>query len=192
MPANRTTHVRYLIVLMLFIASTFSYGDRVVLSIAADALSHDLHLDPIHLGYLFSGFGWAYALAQLPAGGLLDRYGSKSVYGISIFCWSLCAVLAGFTGYLPAVAAFYTLFALRLARRPRPGARVSRQRAHRRRMVPHRRARPRFGALQRRTIFLARLLRAHHGLDRPPLGLEAVLLVRWRCRPRVRRLLVSA
>ncbi len=114
MQANRTTHVRYLIVLMLFIASTFSYGDRVVLSIAADALSHDLHLDPIHLGYLFSGFGWAYALAQLPAGGLLDRYGSKSVYGISIFCWSLCAILAGLTGYLPAVAAFCTLFALRL------------------------------------------------------------------------------
>jgi len=114
MPSKKTTHVRYVIVLMLFIASTFSYGDRVVLSIAADALSHDLHLDAIHLGYLFSGFGWAYALAQLPAGGLLDRYGSKSVYGISIFCWSLCAVLAGFTGYLPAVAAFYTLFGLRL------------------------------------------------------------------------------
>jgi len=114
MLSNKTTHVRYLIVLMLFIASTFSYGDRVVLSIAGDALSHDLHLDPIHLGYLFSGFGWTYALAQLPAGGLLDRYGSKRVYGISIFCWSLCAVLAGFTGYLPAVAVFYTLFALRL------------------------------------------------------------------------------
>jgi MFS transporter, ACS family, glucarate transporter len=114
MLSNQTTHVRYLIVLMLFIASTFSYGDRVVLSIAADALSHDLHLDAIRLGYLFSGFGWAYALAQLPAGGLLDRFGSKNVYGVSIFCWSLCALLAGCTGYLPAVAAFYTLFAVRL------------------------------------------------------------------------------
>jgi MFS transporter, ACS family, glucarate transporter len=114
MPSSHTTHVRYLIVLMLFVASTFSYGDRVVLSIAADALSHDLHLDAIHLGYLFSGFGWAYALAQLPAGGLLDRFGSKTIYGASIFCWSLCALLAGFTGYLPAVAAFYTLLALRL------------------------------------------------------------------------------
>jgi MFS transporter, ACS family, glucarate transporter len=114
MRPDKTTHVRYLIVLMLFVASTFSYGDRVVLSIAAVAISHDLHLDPLHLGYLFSAFGWAYALAQLPAGGLLDRFGSKSVYGISIFCWSLCALLAGCTGYLPAVAAFYTLFALRL------------------------------------------------------------------------------
>lgn len=114
MSGEKTTHVRYLIVLMLFVASTFSYGDRVVLSIAAVSLTHDLHLDPVRLGYLFSGFAWAYAAAQLPAGGLLDRFGSKRVYGISIVCWSVCALLAGFTGYLPAVAAFYTLFLLRL------------------------------------------------------------------------------
>jgi MFS family permease len=36
------------------------------------------------MGYLFSGFSWAYVLGQLPAGGLLDRFGSKRVYGISI------------------------------------------------------------------------------------------------------------
>jgi ACS family glucarate transporter-like MFS transporter len=114
MTKNETTHVRYLIVLMLFIASAFSYGDRVVLSIAAIDLSRDLHLNAVRLGYLFSGFGWTYAAAQLPAGGLLDRFGSKRVYGISILLWSLCALLAGFTGYLPAVAAFYALFALRL------------------------------------------------------------------------------
>jgi MFS transporter, ACS family, glucarate transporter len=108
------THVRYLVVLMLFLASTFSYGDRVVLSIAAVSLTHDLQLNPVRLGYLFSGFAWAYAAAQLPAGGLLDRFGSKQVYGISIICWSACALLAGLTGYLPAAAVFYTLFALRL------------------------------------------------------------------------------
>lgn len=111
---SKPTHVRYLIVLMLFIASTFSYGDRVVLSIAAADISRNLHLDALHLGYLFSGFAWTYAAAQLPAGGLLDRFGSKRVYGISIICWSACAFLCGLAGFLPAIAAFYTLFALRL------------------------------------------------------------------------------
>lgn len=110
----KPTHVRYWIALMLFVASTFSYGDRVVLSIAAVSLTRDLHLDPLRLGYLFSGFGWAYAVAQLPAGGLLDAHGSKRVYGFSIIGWSICALLAGFTGFLPALAAFYALFALRL------------------------------------------------------------------------------
>lgn len=109
-----TTHVRYLIVLMLFVASTFSYGDRVVLSISAVSLVRDLRLDPLRLGYLFSGFAWAYAAAQLPAGGMLDRFGSKRVYGISIICWSVCALLSGLSGYLPAIAAFYTLLGLRL------------------------------------------------------------------------------
>ena len=106
--------MRYLIVLVLFIASTFSYGDRVVLSIAGVDLSRELHLDALQLGYLFSGFGWAYVAAQLPAGALLDRFGSKRIYGVSIVCWSVCALLAGLTGYLAAVAAFYTLFVLRL------------------------------------------------------------------------------
>jgi ACS family glucarate transporter-like MFS transporter len=114
MPDTKKTHVRYLILLMLFVASTFSYGDRVVLSIAGVALSRDLHLDALRLGYLFSGFGWAYVAAQLPAGGLLDRFGSKLIYGLSIICWSMCALLAGLTGYLPAVAAFYALFLVRL------------------------------------------------------------------------------
>ncbi len=107
------THVRYTIVLMLFVASTFSYGDRVILSIAAPDLSRDLHLDPLRLGYLLSAFSWAYVCAQLPAGGLLDRFGSKRVYGIAIMSWSVCALVAGFSGYLPASSAFIALLAVR-------------------------------------------------------------------------------
>jgi ACS family glucarate transporter-like MFS transporter len=110
----RQTHVRYLIVLMLFAASTFSYGDRVALSIAGLPLAKDMHLDPLRLGYIFSGFSWAYVLGQLPAGGLLDSFGSKRVYGISIICCSICAALVGFAGFLPASIAFMAIFFLRL------------------------------------------------------------------------------
>ncbi len=72
------------------------------------------HLNPIRMGYLFSGFSWAYVLGQLPSGGLLDRFGSKRVYGISIVAWSICAFLTGFAGYLGASAAFTVIFVLRL------------------------------------------------------------------------------
>ncbi|GGA76077.1 D-galactonate transporter [Edaphobacter acidisoli] len=99
---------------MLFAASAFSYGDRVALSIAGVSISRDLHLNALRLGYLFSGFSWAYVAGQLPAGGLLDRYGSKRVYGTSIVLWSLCALLVGFAGYLPAAIAFSVIFGLRL------------------------------------------------------------------------------
>jgi ACS family glucarate transporter-like MFS transporter len=66
------------------------------------------------MGYLFSAFSWAYVLGQLPAGALLDRFGSKNVYGTGIVLWSICAFLTGFTGYLAASAAFTAIFVLRL------------------------------------------------------------------------------
>jgi len=105
---TRQTHVRYLIIAILFAVSCFSYGDRLALSIAGLALAKDIHLDPLKMGYLFSAFSWAYVLAQLPAGALLDRFGSKKVYGISILVFSLCALLTG-------VARLFTeIFLLRL------------------------------------------------------------------------------
>jgi len=111
---DKQTHIRYLIVTMLFIASCFSYGDRVALSIAGAAMEKELALDPVKLGFLLSGFSWAYVAGQLPSGGLLDRFGSKRVYGISIVCWSVCAFLVGFTGYLTAAWVFTAIFILRL------------------------------------------------------------------------------
>ena len=115
LPEAGQTRIRYLIIGILFAVSCFSYGDRVALSIAGAAMTRDIHLDPIRLGYLFSGFSWAYVLGQLPSGGLLDRFGSKRVYGTSIILWSICAFLTGFAGYLAASAAFTAIFVLRLA-----------------------------------------------------------------------------
>jgi ACS family glucarate transporter-like MFS transporter len=112
--AERATHIRYLIVAMLFLASSFSYGDRVALSVAGTQMEKQLALDPLRLGWLLSGFSWAYVCGQLPSGGLLDRFGSKRVYGISIVAWSVCAFLIGCTGHLQASAAFTAIFALRL------------------------------------------------------------------------------
>jgi ACS family glucarate transporter-like MFS transporter len=110
----RQTRVRYLIVFILFAVSCFSYGDRIALSIAGAAMAKDIQMSPLKMGYLFSGFSWAYVLGQLPSGGLLDRFGSKRVYGISIVLWSICAFLTGFAGYLAASAAFSAIFILRL------------------------------------------------------------------------------
>jgi ACS family glucarate transporter-like MFS transporter len=106
--------VRYLIVAMLFVASSFSYGDRVALSMAGVAMERELAFDPVKLGILLSGFSWAYVAGQLPSGGLLDRFGSKRVYGISIVAWTICAFLTGFAGYVVPAMAFTTIFALRL------------------------------------------------------------------------------
>jgi ACS family glucarate transporter-like MFS transporter len=106
------SHVRYLIVSMLFAASTINYADRATLSITRKKLSGDLALDSVAMGYLLSAWAWSYVAAQIPAGWLLDRFGSKRVYGVGIFLWSLFVGLIGFTGFLKGTAAFWAVFIL--------------------------------------------------------------------------------
>jgi MFS transporter, ACS family, glucarate transporter len=105
-------HTRYFIVSMLFFASSLNYGDRATVSLTKTNLSGSLGLDSVWMGYLLSAWGWSYVVAQLPAGWLLDRFGSKRVYGAGIFFWSLAIFLMGFAGALHGHAAFFALFAL--------------------------------------------------------------------------------
>ncbi|WP_420966576.1 MFS transporter [Bradyrhizobium sp. B120] len=109
----RRSRVRLLIVTMLFLVTTVNYADRATLSIAGPALSKELHLDPVAMGYVFSAFGWSYVIAQVPCGWLLDRYGSKWVYAISIIVWSIFTAMQGLVGFLSAGAAVALLFGLR-------------------------------------------------------------------------------
>src|SRR5438874_9232930 len=108
------THARYFIVFMLFFASSVNYADRATLSIVKTGLSKDLGLDPVWMGYIFSAWAWSYVIAQLPAGWLLDRFGSKRVYGLSILLWSVFIFAIGFVSFLHGSAAFVVLFTLLL------------------------------------------------------------------------------
>ncbi|MFT4117002.1 MFS transporter [Bradyrhizobium sp.] len=109
----RRSRVRLFIVTMLFLVTTVNYADRATLSIAGPALSKELHLDPVAMGYIFSAFGWSYVIAQVPGGWLLDRYGSRLVYAFSILVWSLFTMMQGWVGFLSAGTAISVLFALR-------------------------------------------------------------------------------
>src|SRR5512134_357876 len=56
-----------------------SYLYRTVNAVLAPDLVRDLGLDPAGLGLLTSAYFFAFALAQLPIGILLDRYGPRRV-----------------------------------------------------------------------------------------------------------------
>src|ERR1700755_131899 len=88
----RRSRVRLFIVTVLFLVTTVNYADRATLSIAGTALSKELHLDSIAMGYVFSAFGWSYVIAQVPGGWLLDRYGARWVYALSLEHHNLVAV----------------------------------------------------------------------------------------------------
>lgn len=97
---EKRTNARYWIVVMLFIVTSFNYGDRATLSIAGSEMAKDIGLDPVGMGYVFSAFSWAYVIGQIPGGWLLDRFGSKRVYFWSIFIWSMFTLLQGFVDIL--------------------------------------------------------------------------------------------
>lgn len=87
--------VRYSIVAMLFAVTMVNYADRATLAIAGPALTRDLGLSAAQMGWVFSAFGWAYVVGQIPGGWLLDRFGSKQVYFLSIFVRSVFTILQG-------------------------------------------------------------------------------------------------
>lgn len=104
----RPTHVRFFILALVASCTMINYLDRTVLSIAAPSLSKELRLDPAILGIVFSAFSWTYALAQVPGGILLDRFGTKLIYFISVTFWSFCTLLQSI------VTGLYSLLFLRL------------------------------------------------------------------------------
>lgn len=113
--SGNRTRKRFAVLAMLFVVTTINYADRATLSIAGPALSKELGIDAVTMGYIFSAFGWSYVIAQLPGGWLLDRFGSKAVYAVSILLWSLFTLLQGGITFLTATVgtAVVTLFALR-------------------------------------------------------------------------------
>lgn len=60
-------------------------------ALAVPSFIRYFHLSDIDRGTLNSAFFWTYALLQIPAGWLVDRYGVKWPYAISFLFWSLAS-----------------------------------------------------------------------------------------------------
>jgi len=61
-----------------------SYLFRTINAVIADRLASDLSLGAADLGLLTSTYFFAFALAQLPLGVMLDRYGPRRVQGVTL------------------------------------------------------------------------------------------------------------
>lgn len=106
--AQAASKRRFVIAAMLFIGVVISYLDRSNLSIVGPELTGALHLSPVKMGFVFSGFGWSYALLQIPASRFVDRVNPRFLYFIVLVLWSLGTLGLGL------VSGFAMLFALRV------------------------------------------------------------------------------
>jgi D-galactonate transporter len=92
----KKTKGRWIIVLLLFIATTINYTDRSILGIAGPSMMSDLSMSKVEFGILGSAFFWSYALMQIPVGMIIDKLGARMSYSIAIVWWSLCTIFTAF------------------------------------------------------------------------------------------------
>jgi ACS family glucarate transporter-like MFS transporter len=87
-PSLRESSERWWLMALLLVGMIFCYAQRGTLSVAAPFMVKELGLSPAVMGILLSAFFWSYALMQVPAGWMVDRFGVRRVYGWGFACWS--------------------------------------------------------------------------------------------------------
>ena len=103
MVGARMTRKRYGILALIFVTVVINYMDRSNISVAAAAISEDLALTKVQLGFIFSAFGLTYSLLQIPGGILADHVRPRLLYPIILVLWSLATLLQGVVSSLAAL-----------------------------------------------------------------------------------------
>ncbi|WP_114814111.1 MFS transporter [Paraburkholderia kururiensis] len=90
--------MRWVVVLLCFLAIAVNYIDRANLAVAAPQIRHALGIGPAEMGLVLSGFFWTYAFMQMPFGWFVDRVGARIALPLAVGWWSLfTAATAGAT-----------------------------------------------------------------------------------------------
>ena len=98
LPVPRAGRYRWLIIALLFAATTVNYIDRTMLGLLAPVLGDELGWSENDYGNIVTAFQAAYALGFLLMGWLIDRFGPKIGYSIAIAIWTIGHVAHGFAG----------------------------------------------------------------------------------------------
>ncbi|HWD17874.1 MAG TPA: MFS transporter [Verrucomicrobiae bacterium] len=82
---------RWVICALLFFATTINYIDRQIFSLLKETLDKEMGWSNEQFGLVNSFFQGAYAVGLLAFGWIVDRFGPKIGYALSIAGWSLAA-----------------------------------------------------------------------------------------------------
>ena len=80
-------------VLLLFTGLLVVYTLRVNISVAASDMRDELNWTEAQKGFILSAFYWGYALGQIPSSRLVQIYGAKWIFGLSILIPSILTLL---------------------------------------------------------------------------------------------------
>jgi ACS family glucarate transporter-like MFS transporter len=106
---HQRTHVRWMILALIFMASFVAYVLRTNMSIAGESIMAYLGLSKIQLGMVLSAFAWGYAIFQFPGGIFGDIVGSRRALTIIAVLWGILTLA---TGLVPRTTLVSTTFIL--------------------------------------------------------------------------------
>ena len=84
---------RYRILAMLFFATTINYMDRSIIGVLGPTLEDIFGWTKTDYGNINIAFKAAYAIGMLTMGGIIDRFGTRIGYSLSIAIWSVFGML---------------------------------------------------------------------------------------------------
>lgn len=89
----KKSNIRWIIVALIFFATTINYIDRQVIGLLKPTLQSELGWSEADFGYIITVFNIAYAVGMVLGGRMLDKFGTRLGYTITIFVWSLGGML---------------------------------------------------------------------------------------------------
>lgn len=106
---KKSVRIRWFLAGFLVLGGVVNYLDRSTLSVANTTIAQEFGLNALQMGLLLSAFSWPYAIANLPAGFLVDKFGPKKMFAFAAGAWSLVSMVTA------AANSFGFLYAARVA-----------------------------------------------------------------------------
>ena len=89
----KKSNFRWVIVALLFFATTVNYFDRFLMGILAPLLEEEIGWTELEYGYIVSSFQFAYAIGTLLAGFVIDKLGTRWGFALAVTFWSVASMV---------------------------------------------------------------------------------------------------
>ncbi|RDC65503.1 MFS transporter [Adhaeribacter pallidiroseus] len=93
MPGPKIGNYRWVIVALLFTATTINYLDRQIIGLLKPTLEKEFNWTETDFARIVMAFTAAYAVGLLISGRVIDKIGTKLGYTITVVVWSVAAML---------------------------------------------------------------------------------------------------
>jgi ACS family glucarate transporter-like MFS transporter len=103
---------RHRLIFVTFTLAWLLYIDRIAISTAKGSITGAFHLSDTQFGWILSAFALGYALSQIPAGAIVDRFGPRLVLALIVAVWSLFTGLTGLAFSFVSLLIIRTLFGM--------------------------------------------------------------------------------